>query len=328
MAVSYRYRAQNSDGRIITGEMKANDEAELHGKLKNDGMLLIDSKEVQKGKTIHKKLKYDRVSDFARNLGKLLGAGVTLVRALRIISEDESIAESERKIYADILRQVRSGMTLSDAMEEQGGVFPALFVNMIRSAETGGNMDQTASNMAEYYSKEYRLQQKIKSSTTYPKILGVLIVIAVKGLNLVATGQIGRGHAVAASLYNPTIQQGQDYKRNRWTVGFDYKSPQFKLHGEYLEGYDADAVSRGAYVTGSVPLGTPKLEFVGGYDFFNFNTDLGMDQHKAVAGLQYWFFGKCRVQAQYVYKSAYIAGNQFVHGANHALMCQLQVRFN
>ena len=179
MAVSYRYRAQNSDGRIITGEMKANDEAELHGKLKNDGMLLIDSKEVQKGKTIHKKLKYDRVSDFARNLGKLLGAGVTLVRALRIISEDESIAESERKIYADILRQVRSGMTLSDAMEEQGGVFPALFVNMIRSAETGGNMDQTASNMAEYYSKEYRLQQKIKSSTTYPKILGVLIVIVV-----------------------------------------------------------------------------------------------------------------------------------------------------
>ena len=70
-------------------------------------------------------------------------------------------------------------MTLSDAMEEQGGVFPALFVNMIRSAETSGNMDQTAGNMAEYYSKEYRLQQKIKSSTTYPKILGVMIVIVV-----------------------------------------------------------------------------------------------------------------------------------------------------
>lgn len=179
MAVSYRYRAQNTDGKVITGEMRAADEAELHSKLKNDGMLLVDAKEVEKGKTLHRKLKYDRVSDFARNLSKLLGAGVTLVRALRIISEDESIKESERKIYADILKQVRSGMTLSDAMEEQGGVFPALFVNMIRSAESGGNMDQTAGNMAEYYSKEYRLQQKIKSSTTYPKILGVLIVVVV-----------------------------------------------------------------------------------------------------------------------------------------------------
>jgi len=179
MAVSYRYRAQNSDGKIVSGELKANTEDELHSKLKADEMLLMEAKEIEKSRTVHKKLKYDRIADFARNLSKLLGAGVTLVRALRIIAEDESIKEGERKIYADVLKQVRSGMTLSDALDEQGGVFPALFVNMIRSAESGGNMDQTAGNMAEYYSKEYRLQQKIKSSTTYPKILGVLIVIVV-----------------------------------------------------------------------------------------------------------------------------------------------------
>lgn len=179
MAVSYRYRAQNPDGKIVSGELRANSEDELHSKLKSDGMLLMEAKEVSKGRTVHKKLKYDRVADFSRNLSKLLGAGVTLVRALRIISEDESIKESERKIYAEILRLVRSGMTLSDAMDEQGGVFPALFVNMIRSSESSGSMDKTAGNMAEYYSKEFRLQQKIKSSTTYPKILGVLIVIVV-----------------------------------------------------------------------------------------------------------------------------------------------------
>ena len=179
MAVSYRYRAQDAEGKLITGELKANDESELHNKLKTDGLLLIEAKETTKAKQTHKKLKYDRVADFARNLSKLLGAGVTLVKALRIISEDESIKENERKIYADVLKLVRSGMTLSDALEEQGGTFPALFINMIRSAESGGNMDSTAANMAEYYSKEYKLQQKIKSSTTYPKILGVLIVIVV-----------------------------------------------------------------------------------------------------------------------------------------------------
>lgn len=160
----------------------------------------------------------------------------------------------------------------------------------------------------------------------------------VTGLNLVATGQIGRGHNILTdgktSVYNPSIQNGQDYKRNRWTVGFDYKSKWFNTHGEYLEGYDADVVSRGGYLTGAVPLGTPKVEFVGSYDYFNFNTSLGMDQHKAIAGFQYWFYKKCRVQLQYVYKSAYLTGSpsapttQFVHGANHAIMCQLQVRFN
>ena len=176
MAVSYRYKAQNPDGKVVSGELRAQDEAELQSKLKNDGLLLVDAKELTGKKSVHKRLKHDQVSDFARNLSKLLGAGVTLVRALRIISEDESIKEKERKVYSDVLKLVRSGMTLSDAMEEQGGTFPPLFVNMIRSAESGGNMDSTAANMAEYYSKEYKLQQKIKSSTTYPKILAVLIV--------------------------------------------------------------------------------------------------------------------------------------------------------
>ena len=171
-----------------------------------------------------------------------------------------------------------------------------------------------------------------KDGNNTKDFIGRLEYRPVKGLNLVATGQIGRGHDILTagnvSVYNPTIAPGADYKRNRWTVGADYKSKYFNVHGEYLEGYDGDAVSRGAYVTGSVPLGTPKVELVGSYDFFNYNTDLGLDQHKAILGLQYWFFQKCRVQLQYVYKSAYVAGNQFVHDDSHAIMCQLQVRFN
>lgn len=179
MAVSYRYKAQSADGKVVSGEMRVADESELQSKLKDQGMLLVDAKEQVGSKKAHKKLKYDQVADFSRNLSKLLGAGVTLVRALRIISEDESTKERERRVYSDVLKLVRSGMTLSDAMEEQDGTFPPLFVNMIRSSESGGNMDGTAANMAEYYSKEYKLQQKIKSSTMYPKILGVLIVMVV-----------------------------------------------------------------------------------------------------------------------------------------------------
>ena len=161
----------------------------------------------------------------------------------------------------------------------------------------------------------------------------------VTGLNIVATGQIGRGHSVMkdgnVSVYNPTIANGQDYKRHRCTIGADYKSKAFNVHGEYLNGWDGDAHSWGAYVTGAVPLarfGSPelgkRLELVASYDFFNFNTDLGMDQHKAIGGLQYWFYKKCRLQVQYVYKSAYSTPTVFAPGAHHAIMCQMQVRFN
>ena len=141
-----------------------------------------------------------------------------------------------------------------------------------------------------------------------------------EGLNIVATGQIGWGHAlVGQPVFCPDIQLGDDYRRNRWTVGFDYRSKPFNVHGEYLEGKDGGTISRGAYVTGAVPL----------YDFFNFNVDRDMSQHKVVAGLQYWFFKKCRFQVQYVYKNALTDyKSYFQHGANHAVMCQMQVRFN
>ena len=68
----------------------------------------------------------------------------------------------EREIYADVLKQVRTGMPLSDALEEEGDTFPPLFINMIRSAESTGNLDMTAANMAEYYSKEYRFMEYIQ----------------------------------------------------------------------------------------------------------------------------------------------------------------------
>lgn len=176
---NFKYKAQDKEGKIITGQAAAANENELHEKLKADGLMLLDASEQSAGKKHLKRMKFDRLADFSRNLSKLLGAGVTLVRALKIISDDESIPLKEREIYADVLKQVRTGMPLSDALEEEGDTFPPLFINMIRSAESTGNLDMTAANMAEYYSKEYKINQKISSSMTYPKILGVLIVLVV-----------------------------------------------------------------------------------------------------------------------------------------------------
>ena len=81
--------------------------------------------------------------------------------------------------------------------------------------------------------------------------------------------------------------------------------------------------------------GDSAVGFVGSYDFFNYNVDRDMDQHKVVAGLQYWFYKRCRIQLQYVYKSASLqdqampggaVSKVFTHNANHAIMCQMQVR--
>lgn len=173
---TYKYIAKNEQGRKITGKLQANDEIDLQARLKSENLYLESANEQVK-KTLGKKIRSDRVADFARNIGKLIGAGVSLVKSLKIICDDETLREKERNIYADILKQVRTGVSLSDAMIMQGMAFPPMMISMFRSAEASGTLEATANQMAEYYSKEYKLLKKIKSSMTYPKILGVLMVV-------------------------------------------------------------------------------------------------------------------------------------------------------
>ena len=169
-----------------------------------------------------------------------------------------------------------------------------------------------------------------KDKDNLKNVVGRLEYRPTKGLNLCVTGQLGHGNSLVSNpIFNPTITQGEIYKRNRWTAGFDYKSTPFNVHGEYLEGKDGTVTSRGAYLTGSIAIVPQKWDIVASYDYFNFNTDQKMDMHKAVAGIQYWFFKKCRFQVQYVYKNANTNYSTFFErGANHQLMCQMQVRFN
>lgn len=172
---SFKYLAKTEKGNRVSGILTANDENELQTRLKNEGLYL----EKVKGNTeknYSKKIRSDRLSDFSRNIGQLTGAGVTLVKALKIICDDETVREEERKIYQAVLKQVRAGTGLSEAMGMQGGAFPPMLINMFRSAEASGTLEKTARQMAVYYEKEYRFTGKIKSSLTYPKILCVLMV--------------------------------------------------------------------------------------------------------------------------------------------------------
>ena len=173
---TYKYVARNTIGKRIAGKLSANDEIDLQTRLKNDNLYLESCSEVVK-RSVGKKIRADRISDFSRSIGKLVGAGVSLVRALRIICDDETLRQKERNIYSDVLRQVRTGVSLSEAMTMQGIAFPPMMINMYRSAEASGTLEATANQMADYYSKEYKLNKKIKSSMTYPKILGVLMVV-------------------------------------------------------------------------------------------------------------------------------------------------------
>ncbi|MBR5386315.1 MAG: type II secretion system F family protein [Clostridiales bacterium] len=174
----YKYQAQDSKGKIIKGKADAADETDLQRRFHDSGLLLLDAKPVTKQIAL-KSLKKPKLADFCRQLGTLTKAGVTLVKALEIVANDESITPYERQLYIRLRDRVVQGVALSNVMEELEPAFPPLLIYMIRAAETSGTLDTTCLRLADQYTSEAKMEQTAKNSLTYPKILSVLIVAVV-----------------------------------------------------------------------------------------------------------------------------------------------------
>lgn len=173
----FKYVAKDMSGKIHKGTVEAASENALTQQLREENLYLVEAKDLNGAKK-HKKLKAKQLAAFCRELSTLLASGVTLVRALDIISEQEGINKDERDIYKDVLQDLKRGISLSDAMESKE-CFPNLMIGMIRSGEGSGNLDLVTQRLSIQYEKDYKLTQQVKSAMTYPCILLVLCVVIV-----------------------------------------------------------------------------------------------------------------------------------------------------
>lgn len=175
----YQYLAQNIEGKKVRGEREAASLVQLYQSLREEELFLISYREKTQ-ETRTKRIRPGELGEFCRELGTLQQAGVPLVKAMGIIAEEEKIKKSHRKIYAELQRLIRQGVSLSDAMEAQGGAFPDLMIQMFRAAESSGKMEQTAYRMAGYYEKEHKLGTKVKNAFVYPCVLlGMIIAVLI-----------------------------------------------------------------------------------------------------------------------------------------------------
>lgn len=176
---NFRYTAKSMDGKIQKGTMDAAGENALQQALKEQGLYLIEAKTAPVKK--HKKLNARQLSEFCRELSTLLASGVSIVRGLEIIAEEEGISPATKVLYLDILMELRRGLSLSEAMEEKQ-CFPELMLGMIRSGEGSGNIDAVMSRLALHYERENRLKRQVQSAMSYPMVLlamSVLVVILI-----------------------------------------------------------------------------------------------------------------------------------------------------
>ncbi len=160
----------------------------------------------------------------------------------------------------------------------------------------------------------------VKDRNKNKDIVGNLMINPLKWLSVGSSFIKGKGNAIATSAANSDIKVGDNYTRDRWSIGAIIKTQPIDIRTEYLTGKDGKVESNGYYATACAHI-LPKLDAIASYDYFNKNKDMDDNQTNYTGGLQYWFYPRCRIQAQYTHCNPRIGKN------SNQLQAQLQVRF-
>lgn len=181
----FSYKGKKNTGEIFEAELEAVDRFALFHDLKNQGVEVLSVKEIKPKSHINfsfsfvGKIKTHEKIIFARNLGSMIEAGLSVSRALTVM-ERQATKVALKKSLANLNAEINQGRTLSDAMQKQPKTFSQLFVSMVKAGEESGTLAGSLKIVGLQMERAYTLQRKIKGAMMYPSvIICVMIGIAV-----------------------------------------------------------------------------------------------------------------------------------------------------
>ena len=175
----FRYKAVTPAGKMVEGSLEAVDQQSVVDRLQTQGQLPVKVFSGEEtgflSRQFERPWKKKRVSQaelliFTQELSTLIQAGLTLDRSLRILANlTENVYLSE--VVGELLSEVKSGRSLSEAMAKFPQVFPKVYVNMVKAGEIGGALDQILGRLVDYLENVEELRSYLTSSLIYPCIL-------------------------------------------------------------------------------------------------------------------------------------------------------------
>lgn len=177
----YTYKAMDSAGKVTKGTLVAADDKSFRDLLHEQGLRCFDYHIVNQAKQARTKaLKVGDLIAFSRQLSSMLRAGLDLSMSMKMLYErTEKKKKRLRVVLATLFEQLQKGESLASAMSKMDNTFPALYISMVKSGEMNGKIDESLTTLAEYFEKEHKQRNQIKSAMSYPIILLVICFLVV-----------------------------------------------------------------------------------------------------------------------------------------------------
>jgi type IV pilus assembly protein PilC len=185
--MKFNYKALNKDKVEYEAVKDFDDKYALYKELKKNGDVIISYKEIGESRLSRFHLSdflggglgsHDKII-FARNLGNMLEAGLSLSRALSVI-ERQTKKPGQKKIYENLNNAISQGKTFHDALAGAPKTFNTLFISMTKAGEESGTLADALKQVANQMEKTYTIQRKVKGAMIYPSIvISIMIVIGI-----------------------------------------------------------------------------------------------------------------------------------------------------
>src|ERR671938_144246 len=177
----YTYRALDKQGEIVQDKLEGSGEMAVVHELRQQGLLVIEVKEQSvTQKDILAPFKGIRLGDlvvFSRQLATMINAGLPIVRALYVLSEQTENPKLKDVVVA-VRKDVEAGLSLSQALEKHPEVFSRLYVEMVKAGEIGGMLDGVLLRLADQLERDQDLRRKVRSAMIYPLFVLAFAILA------------------------------------------------------------------------------------------------------------------------------------------------------
>lgn len=179
---TYTYKAYDSSGGKVDGQIEATDHKQVLAELKKQGLMPSEVKELTTNSSsvlsFNQKVSLSDLEFLTSELSLLLESGVRIDRGIDIIRRTKA-KPALAKLLSDISRAIKKGQSLSEAFKAHDDIFDPLYCNLIELGEASGNLSEIFEGLAKDLKFRRELQRKIVSSLAYPLVIFFVCILSV-----------------------------------------------------------------------------------------------------------------------------------------------------
>ena len=181
--MNFNYIARTKKGEIQNGTIKASSQEGALAVLQGQDLIVVSIQASEgipvwlRQIKIFQRIKQKEVVNFSRQLSILVSAKVPLVQALQALAKQQQNPLFRETLFM-VAHDVESGLIFSKALGKHSKQFSPFYINLIKSGEVSGNLENTLKYLADHLENQYSLMMKVRNAMMYPAFitLGFIIV--------------------------------------------------------------------------------------------------------------------------------------------------------